>query len=268
MARRGTHATPLEERIANLDVSLFGAIESLTTSQDRRSLLALHDACAGTYGTFDYLEIGSYHGGSLQALVRDSRCGSIVSIDTRPPRQPDQRGADFANLDNSTDRMLERLSAIPDADVEKITALDADTRTLDPERVPGRPVMCFIDGEHTDETALHDARFCRRVLADSGSIVFHDGQIIYRGIANFIEQLRAGGVVFQPYVLPDSLFVIELGEPRLLAVEQVAGQLEDSWQAYLWSLQFNDGYRRALSTRVAQALRRARVLRVELGRHR
>jgi len=69
------------------------------------------------------------------------------------------------------------------------------------------------------------------------------------------------------YVLPDSLFVIELGRPRLLESDAVRARLADSWRAYLWSLNFNDGYRRAFTSRLARALRRARILRVEPGRH-
>jgi len=267
MAGRETQSSSLGRRIASLDTDLFETIASLTTDQDRRSLLALHEACRPSYGTFEYLEIGSYHGGSLQALVRDPSCASIVSIDARPSSQPDARGTDFFNLDNSTERMLDRLRAIPGADVAKITTLDASTQTLDPARVPARPALCFIDGEHTDGAAYADARFCAATLAGAGAIAFHDAQIVYGGIGRFIDELRESGAEMHCYVLPDSLFVIELGRPRLLESDAVRARLADSWRAYLWSLNFNDGYRRAFTSRLARALRRARILRVELGRH-
>jgi hypothetical protein len=83
----------IADRVAALDTSLFTGIESQTSEPDRQSLLALH-AVIGEHGPFDYLEIGSHLGGSLQALVADPR--SIVSIDTRPLLQPDDRGDDAA----------------------------------------------------------------------------------------------------------------------------------------------------------------------------
>jgi hypothetical protein len=70
----------IADRVSDMDTSLFRPIESQTTEPDRRSLLALHAAIAER-GPFDYLEIGSHLGGSLQAMVADPRCRSIVSID-------------------------------------------------------------------------------------------------------------------------------------------------------------------------------------------
>src|SRR4051812_29146328 len=65
----GTPMTEIADRVAALDVTLFSEIPSQTDAWDRRALLALHQAAARGTSTFVYLEIGSYLGGSLQALV-------------------------------------------------------------------------------------------------------------------------------------------------------------------------------------------------------
>jgi hypothetical protein len=61
----------LAERIAGLEPELFSFLEAQTNEWDRRALLALHAAAAEICGQFAYLEIGSYLGGSLQAVMRD-----------------------------------------------------------------------------------------------------------------------------------------------------------------------------------------------------
>ncbi|MCA1572802.1 MAG: hypothetical protein LC798_21410 [Chloroflexi bacterium] len=76
--------------------------------------------------------------------------------------------------------------------------------------------MCFVDGEHTAEGVLRDARFCREVMGGQGTIAYHDRPILARGIADFTAELAAARVRFDAYPLPSELFVVELGEPRLL----------------------------------------------------
>jgi hypothetical protein len=60
-----------EAQLNELDTSLLDEIESQTSADDKRSLLALHVACRRVHREFRWLEIGSHLGGSLQALVRD-----------------------------------------------------------------------------------------------------------------------------------------------------------------------------------------------------
>lgn len=202
-------------RLDALDVSLFKDIKSQTKKGDRASLLALQSAAAERYGTFVYLEIGSHLGGSLQAFVRDDRVSRIISIDLRPEFTPDDRGKDIPYQGNSTQRMLDLLGAIPAVDLTKIHTIDADTRSLGPGDVPERPELCFIDGEHTFESCLADARFCRSVVTPGGVIAFHDSPIIYPAIGAFLKELRADGVAFTAYPVPDVVFVIELEGARL-----------------------------------------------------
>ena len=201
-------------RLEALDVSLLKDIPSQTKRGDRASLLALHAACAERFGTFGYLEIGSHLGGSLQAVVRDERVTRIVSIDARPETTPDERGKRIPYAGNSTQRMLDNLAALPGADLSKLQTVDADTRWLRDD-LSVTPQLCLIDGEHTNESCLADARFCRRIAASQCAIAFHDTGIIHRAITRFLEELRDERLVTAAYPLPDSVFVVELGAPRL-----------------------------------------------------
>jgi hypothetical protein len=253
----------LAERIGELDSTTFDGIATETTRNDRKSLLALHQACADRAGRFAYLEIGSHLGGSMQVLVRDDRCERIVSIDPRPRRQPDERGPEWVYSQNSTGRMRNLLEALPGADLSKLDTIDASTETIDPTSITARPTLCFIDGEHTDEAALRDARFCRRVVADDGWLAFHDTGIVYGGVSSFLEELTNSGADFRAYFLPDSIVVVELGERRILETRQVVDQIIGNAEGYLWTLRENDRYRTAaLSRPLSRLLRRTRLSRV------
>lgn len=251
----------LESRLAQLDVGLLAAIPSQTTEFDRISLLALHAACRQVHGRFGWLEIGSHLGGSLQTVVRDPACTRIDSIDPRPPAQDDERGERYAYPGNSTARMLELLGQLPGADLAKLHTHDVGTAELDPEELP-RPAICFVDGEHTDRAAMADAHFCRRVLRDEGLIVFHDVGVVYRAVRDFVERVRAELPSVQLAFLPDSLFAVELGEPRLLDRDIVVGRRLDAHWGALWLLHSNDRFRSALDGRLPRFLRRRGWLRI------
>ena len=59
------------------------------------------------------------------------------------------------------------------------------------------------------------------MLGEQGAIAFHDRHIVRAGIEEFVSELDPGS--FTAYPLPGSVFVVELGEPRLVCSEWVAG---------------------------------------------
>ena len=209
-----------EARLQALDPALFEYVPSETTRQDRISLLALHRACREVYGTFRYIEIGSHLGGTLQALVADGRCTGIVSIDPRPLTLPDARGRDLTYPGNSTERMLAYLRRVPGADLAKLETVEASTQDISAADFEGTAQLCFIDAEHMHEAALRDARFCRRVLRDDGAIAFHDRRLVSSAIEDFVAELDPNS--FSAYALQGSVFVVELGPPRLIQTDSVA----------------------------------------------
>ena len=71
----------ISERIAALDTDLFAYVDSQTSEDDQKTLLAIQDGVAEQTRSFSYLEIGSHLGGTLQAVLADPRCTRVVSID-------------------------------------------------------------------------------------------------------------------------------------------------------------------------------------------
>ena len=244
------------EMIARLDLRLFRHIESQTTENDRRSLLALQLAFRQQPKPFVYLEIGSHLGGSLQGLVVDPHCCQIVSIDPRPLSQPDERGPTFHYSDNSTSRMLHLLRQIPGGNVDKVHTIDAGTDTISPASLPYRPDLCLVDGEHTDAAMLRDANFCLEVVQSSGCIAFHDAQIVYHGLRQFIQHLTERSLSFRAYTLPDCVFVVEFGSCAISQCPHIQAMLVNNYQAYLWSLLANDEYRQTCRRPLFRLLRK------------
>ena len=199
-----------ERALAELDMALFSHIESQTTDDDRRSLLAVQRAVR-TQGTYVYLEIGSHLGGTLQPHLLDARCTKIYSIDPRPLIVDDERGEKQKYIDNSTGRMIRLLSEVDPEQISKITTIDASAPDIDPGSITPKPDLCFIDGEHTNAAVQVDFDLCLKVLAENGTIIFHDSDLVYAGIRKILKRLRADKMHFIPMKLGGSVFAITLG---------------------------------------------------------
>ena len=247
-----------EKAISELDLELFAQIPSQSTDEDKRSLLACEQAVRDLAPDYNYLEIGSYLGGSIQPHLLDEQCRRIYSIDKRPGSQPDARGYDWVYRNNSTGRMLELLGQVSE-NTGKITTIDGDTRSIDPSAIAGKIQLCFIDGEHTDESVMSDFMFCLRVLDDRGAILFHDAQITYNGIVACLRHLEERAVNFRAYSLPHVVFVVEIGEFPIHQNREIVERLIDNHKSYLYSLQDNDQYRRFATRFPFGALRRLRL---------
>lgn len=209
--------TTNETRIDALDVTLFDAIPSQTTEGERRSLLAIQRSTAHRHQVFSYLEIGSYFGGSLQPYVLDDRCRAIYSVDLRPRRQPDDRypGCDTSYQDNSTERMLELLSNLGQGDTRKLVCFDADAADIDPKCIADAPQISFIDGEHTHRAVLSDYRFCASVMAGSGTIIFHDFDLVFPALYEICNMLKRRKSPCVPLKLDDNLGALFF-EPQII----------------------------------------------------
>jgi hypothetical protein len=200
----------VEEQVESLDLSLFEKIESETSSEDRRSLLAVQRATTRRHERYVYLEIGSHIGGSIQPHLVDSRCKRIYSIDPRPSQQPDDRSeVGICNYENnSTDRMIELLRVIAPNAVSKIQCFDIDASEVDPGQIADRPQLAFIDGEHTQKSVLSDFHFCNRVISNNGTVVFHDFGVIFPAIREICNSLDKKHLKYIPLKLEGSVFAI------------------------------------------------------------
>ena len=204
--------TTLDERISSLDTTLFAAIPSQTTEDDRRSLLLLQD-CVRDRSKYVYLEIGSHLGGTIQPYFVDPICKLIYSIDKRPELQPDERGKLYRYNNNSTERMLSNLSqAFPSIAEKKIINFDSDARELEPSKIIEKPNLCFIDGEHTNRAVISDFMFCLQVCHPDAIIAFHDVGFIFKGIKIIKKYLAKNSIQFQGFKLGGSVYAILLNE--------------------------------------------------------
>jgi predicted O-methyltransferase YrrM len=248
----------LEQAIGDLDLKLFAKIESQSTDNDKRSLLACQLATRELAPGYNYLEIGSYLGGSIQPHLLDEKCARIFSIDMRPEKQPDERGANYTYLNNSTARMMEKLREVNADGLAKITTIDGDTRSLDPQQIDEKIQLCFIDGEHTDEAAFADFKFCLRTLGENGAIVFHDAAVTYNGLVDCVHHLKDQKINFRAYNLPDIVFVIEVGDFPLHRNAKIMEMLLNNHTGYLYSLQANDLFRRFFNKSIFKVYRAIR----------
>ncbi|MEO6589927.1 MAG: class I SAM-dependent methyltransferase [Pyrinomonadaceae bacterium] len=232
-----------ENKLETLDISLFEKIHSQTSNDDKRSILACQKAVRELIGSYKFLEIGSYRGGSLQPFVSDEKCEKIISIDKRPKVSPDERGIDVVYLDNTTEKMLENLRGVFPEGISKIRTIDGDVSDIDPEQVSEKPELCFIDGEHTDEATYRDFQFCHKVMANEGAVLFHDTMIIYNAVSRIIEYLKENKIKFRAYNLPSVMFVIEIGDFPLYKSKAINEMLSNNYVGYLEALKFSDQYR-------------------------
>lgn len=198
----------IQDRIESLDVSLFDTIPTQSEYGDRQAWLAIQRSIR-RQREYVYLEIGSHLGGSIQQHLVDPRCRKIVSVDKRPLSQPDDRGQDYHYEGNSTRRMLDNLRRVSPAGLDKIIAIDADARDIDPVALPPAD-FCFIDGEHTYSAVMSDFAFCLRACTPNATICFHDDNVIFRALIAIMSDLRRHGVPFTACKLPGTTFGIFL----------------------------------------------------------
>jgi hypothetical protein len=215
-----------DRRLREFDIRLFRSVPFVMSGPDRIALMALHNACREVHGSFNYLEVGSYLGGSLQVFLADPRCVAITSIDARHKQSPDIVGS-LVYRQTTTEQMLEGLAAVPGADLGKLHTIDASVEDIPTEGLKAE--LCFVDGEHTHDAALRDARFCRAV-SPRGTIAFHDCTLVRSAIDAFAAESQPCTTLD----LPGEVFAVELGPPRVLqsaSIRRLWDQdMERAWQ--------------------------------------
>lgn len=85
-------------------------ILSQTSDQDKICLLQIRDLLSNT-DSYNFIEIGSYLGGSICPFAKDPQCKKILSVDKRHQKIADERGAVYNYAGTSIDDMIERLKS-------------------------------------------------------------------------------------------------------------------------------------------------------------
>lgn len=250
------------DRLAEGDLTLFSPVESLTTDDDRRSLLALQ-ACVREAGPYGYLEIGSHRGGSLQPHLADDRCIVVHSVErreTNPRRGGAAASGSPAYAGVSTATMLAQLRAAHGPRVDKVRCLDRSERPVVASDLDPRPRLCLIDGHHSDEAARGDFALCLEAVGTEGIVAFHDANLVYLAIDGILRDLESRGVRFEACFLPSTLFVLSFGSLRMLDSAAIRALVHENHRGYLYSLVCNDPYRRFAQKPVFRRLRALRNL--------
>lgn len=149
---------------------------------------------------YNYLEIGSWLGGSLQYQLINDRCVCAMSVDTRSRAKiRDERAIDYAYSATTQDMLdiLER-NRVP---TRKLTCVDG---CIDDVQTDIKFDLVFIDGEHTHDAAFHDAVQSLSMCADSALILFHDAWIVHEGIDRFLAYLTDHEIDFGAYKVAGS----------------------------------------------------------------
>ena len=176
-------------------------IESQTSDSDKLFLLDMQRLIRDVAPTYDYLEIGSFLGGSLAPFLGDPACRSILSIDDRALTLPDERGALYDYAGVTTQSMLDRLHLAGLA-TDKIATHDGSVDTLPaPDRLYD---LAFIDGEHTDQACFRDFLWTLPLMKPDAAIMFHDSSLIYKAIRLIQLYLRKSGRPFRLLKKKDS----------------------------------------------------------------
>ena len=175
------------------EIALLFPIESQSSIRDKEFLLAAQRLMGDFAPCYDYLEIGSFLGGSLAPFLRDPACTSILSIDERGKTLPDERGALFDYAGITTQSMLDRLHEAGLA-TTKLTTHDGSIDTLPPS--DRRFDLAFIDGEHTDQACFRDFLWALPMMKKDSAVMFHDSSLIYKAIRLIGLLLRKDGRPF------------------------------------------------------------------------
>lgn len=239
------------ERIAALDTSLFDLVVTQSNAKDRRSWLAVQRAVREAKGSFVYLEIGSYLGGSLQQYLQDPECRRIYSVDIRT--------RDARHAENSEQAMLDNLRRATPGEMDKLVCFAGDARDVPSRAIDEAPDICFIDGEHTDRAVLADFAFCLAVCAPDAAIVFHDAGSTRPGIRECLRLLRRSGRAFLAHKLPGNTFVIALwGSPVGSDRRVVRMAVAVNGERWLWTSGVTSRARRRIPSALRPAFAAAR----------
>jgi len=138
--------------------------------------------------SYDYLEIGSYLGASLQWHLTNDKCNSVMSIDLRPQGAVKDERSEFNekfSYDVTTQDMLQGLKD-HNLPLDKLICIDG---TVDDIPADKKFDIVFIDAEHTNEAVFYDAMHCLPAMKESCIMLFHDAWIVHQGLEKFSNHL-------------------------------------------------------------------------------
>jgi Methyltransferase domain len=191
----------LPDSLTAAEVGPLFPIESQTSLNDKLCLLG-GMRLARRSGSYSYLEVGSFRGGSLTPFLMDPACASVVSIDDRGRIQPDERGISFDYSDITTQSMLDELHR-HDLNTDKLRTFDGSIHRI--EDIDSSSIdLALIDGEHTDEACFRDFLWTLPLVKQNSIVLFHDSTLVYKALRLIMLYLDKEGRKYTFYKRLDS----------------------------------------------------------------
>lgn len=181
-------------------------------------------------------EFGTFLGYSTALLVENSDTDCpVYSLDLGESHASEDSIDSYADADLRRDgnindaylRAVQRAAAprylggLSDVDKARVTLLQQDSRTFDPAAhdLVGAVDLVFVDGGHDLETVAIDTANARKMIGDSGIILWHDFKSTLHGdVTTFVEALAKDELVIHiQHTMMAALLVGDVRE-RVLAI--------------------------------------------------
>jgi len=188
-------------------------IPSQTGDGDKKSLISLQNIVRRNARNYTYLEVGSFLGGTLLPHLADPECRLAYSIDKRAASQLDERGRTYDYVPGSTPEMVATLEQhLPLSSMLKLQTFDIEAAELTTNQIALGCDFIFIDAEHTNTAVFKDFLTVWQFAKESSVVALHDAQYIFDALSNIETLLAHQKVKHRTFVIPDSVFVILLGD--------------------------------------------------------
>lgn len=175
-------------------------------TDERSAFLNILREVAAKKGTYKYLEIGSYLGGSISPLLVEESCTEVISIDKRGRNQPDERGRDYDYTHVTEQHMLDNLKSNGYL-TDKIRCFDGSIEEFS-FTASDKFRFVLIDGEHTDFACFRDFTYLKSHLERDAIVIFDDANLTIKGIKNVFSLLESEGVPFKASRILKTRFVV------------------------------------------------------------
>lgn len=170
------------------DIKSAFPIATQTSNADKAYLLQAIGLFENHSMPFNYIEIGSFLGGSLAPFIKCNSCQKIASIDVRGMQIADERGASYDYSGVTSDTMKENLRS-HGLDTSKLEIHDGCIDTFRPDGVAYD--LAFIDGEHTDVACIRDFIWTYKHMKRDSLMMFHDSTIIHNALDIILKLMQA-----------------------------------------------------------------------------
>jgi len=165
-------------------------IPNMFSNGDAYHLQRNMDLIAQAIPSYDYLEIGSYLGASLQWHLTNDKCNSVMSIDLRSRGLVKDERSQFDGKFSYNVTTQDMLQGFKDHNlpIDKLTCIDG---TVDDIPADKKFDLVFIDAEHTNDAVFYDAMHCLPAMKESCIMLFHDAWIVHKGLQKFSDHLNS-----------------------------------------------------------------------------